>query len=623
MQKPAHPINRQSSTFRPYEGLRRHVSIDIDDLATAHKPISTAQALNDIVSRQSLSAVFQPIIDLSNASVIGHEGLIRGPSHSPLHMPLALFEAARSERLSSVIEHLSCEVVLQTFGSFQSDLKLFLNVSPESFTQYAGKTAAILAYTRRVGLDPRNVVIELTESTPNFDYESIRSAAEYYRSMGFEIAIDDLGEGFSSLRLWSELHPDYVKVDKHFIQNIDTDLVKLEFVRSIQRIAECSGAKVIAEGIESLAQLNVVKDLKIAYGQGYLFAKPVAEPLSDISHEVSQLICSNQVSIFPSAVSSSRVKGKLNKLHEYLEPVTPETSNDEVYAIFEAMPQLYSIPVVQDGIPIGLISRYSMIDRFARLYRRELYGKKSCDYFMDSQPLIVESDMELHALSELITRMEPHHLSNGFIVTERGRYLGVCSGHTLLRSITQMQIDAARYANPLTMLPGNVPINEHIDRLIEAEATFVACYFDLDNFKPFNDAYGFRRGDELIQLAGAVLSQEIDTGMDFIGHIGGDDFIVMFQSLNWESRCNEIMQKIAKAIPGFYDDADRQRGGIESDDRLGNKVFYPYVSISIGAAKVMPHMYSSHHEVSSVMVAAKKQAKSQQGNSLFVERRSH
>lgn len=604
-------------------GLHPHaqgdaVSVDMD---TRHAG-NDASELDDIINRRLLRAVFQPVIDLAHAEVIGYEGLIRGPLDSRLHMPLALFGAARQQNMSAVVEYLSSEVVLETFGNLQSHLKLFINISPEPFTQYAANTTAILAYTRKVGLDSRNIVIELTESTPNFDYQRIKSAAEHYRSMGFEIAIDDLGEGFSSLRLWSELHPDYVKIDKHFIQNINNDPVKLEFVRSIQRIAECSGAKVIAEGIESQAQLNIVKDLKIAYGQGYLFAKPASELLSGVDDDVRRLISSKKVSVFPSAIPNSRFKGNLNKLHEYLEPVTPETSNDEVYAIFDAFPHLYSIPVVKHGYPVGLISRYSMIDMFARLYTRELYGKKSCDYFMDSKPLIVENDLGLHALSEMIIRMEPHHLSNGFIVTEQGRYLGVGSGHALLRSITQMQIDAARYANPLTMLPGNVPINEHIDRLLDASASFVACYFDLDYFKPFNDVYGFRRGDEVIQLVGALLSQEIDAELDFIGHVGGDDFIVMFQSSDWEARCNQMMKKIGELIHGFYDDADRQRGGIESEDRFGNKVFYPFITISIGAARIMPHIYNSHHEVSAAMVSAKKQAKSMHGNSLFVERRS-
>lgn len=577
--------------------------------------------LDRIIRECQLTARFQPIIDLANAKAIGYEGLIRGPEDSPLHMPLALFSAARKVNRYSQLETLCCETVLQSYGASQNSQKLFINVSPESFIQYAKKTTSILSFARKVGLDPRNIVIELTESTPNFDYQLIKDAAEHYRSMGFEIAIDDLGEGFSSLRLWSELHPDYVKIDKHFTQDIHNDVVKLEFVRSIQRIAECSGAKVIAEGIESQAQLNIVKDLKIAYGQGYLFAEPATVPVTSLPDEVLRLINSNLVSVFPRDKPNTRMKGNLSALYEFLDPVSPDTTNDEVYAIFEALPHLYSLPVVLDHVPIGLISRYVMIDRFAKLYRRELYGKKPCHFLMDNQPLIVENDMSLHALSDLITKMEPHHLSNGFIVTESGRYLGVGSGHALLRSITKMQIDAARYANPLTMLPGNVPINEHMDRLIEAQASFVACYFDLDYFKPFNDAYGFRRGDEVIQLAGALLGQETDPDMDFVGHVGGDDFIVMFQSADWEQRCQRIMHKLATQIPDYYDETDRMRGGIEAEDRQGHRIFYPFISFSIGAVRVLSVMYNSHHEVSAAMVAAKKQAKHQSGNSLFIERR--
>lgn len=579
--------------------------------------------LDMIIASRDLHAVFQPVINLANAEVLGHEGLVRGPHGSPLHFPLTLFETARNANRLAVVERLSSEVVLETFGGFGSHSKLFINVSPESFTQFSTNIAAILTYTHKLKLDPRTIVIELTESAPNFDYQLIKNAAGYYRKMGFEIAIDDLGEGFSSLRLWSELHPDYVKIDKHFIQNINNDSVKLEFVRSIQRIAECSGAKVIAEGIESQAQLSIVKDLKIAYGQGYLFARPAKRLSPGVPSDVRELILSKKLSVFPSAAPSTRFRGNLSGLHEYLDPVTPETTNEEIYTIFESCPHLYSLPVVNHGSPVGLISRYSIIDSFARLYVRELYGKKPCSLLMDSKPLIVEHDMGLHALSDLITRMEPHHLSNGFIVVENGIYLGVGSGHALLRVITQMQIDAARYANPLTMLPGNVPINEHIDRLIAAEVNFVACYFDLDNFKPFNDAYGFRRGDEVIQFVGALLSQEIDPNLDFLGHVGGDDFIVVFQSANWENRCRQMMCKFEDAAAGFYDELDRQQGGIQSEDRLGNRVFYPIISLSIGAARIMPYLYSSHHEVSAAMVAAKKQAKQMPGCSLFVERRIH
>ena len=114
----------------------------------------------------------------------------------------------------------------------------------------------------------------------------MREAAKHYRAMGFEIAIDDLGEGFSSLRLWSELRPEYVKIDMHFIQGIDQDPVKHQFVSSIQQIAEKSGTRVVAEGIETAAELQVIKDLGIAHGQGYYLARPSGQPALALPVEV-------------------------------------------------------------------------------------------------------------------------------------------------------------------------------------------------------------------------------------------------------------------------------------------------------------------------------------------------
>src|SRR5690606_29313798 len=145
-------------------------------------------------------------------------------------------------------------------------------------------------------------------------------------------------------------------------------------------------------------------------------------------------------------------------------------------------------------------------------------------------PLIVDHQISLQKLGHLITESRPQHLSDGFIITERGRYIGVGTGFDLIREITQMQIHAARYANPLTQLPGNVPINEHIEALVDSEATFSVCYVDLDHFKPFNDLYSYRKGDEAIQITAGLLRAHTDPGCDFVGHIGGDDFIVVSEA---------------------------------------------------------------------------------------------
>ena len=197
----------------------------------------------------------------------------------------------------------------------------------------------------------------------------------------------------------------------------------------------------------------------------------------------------------------------------------------------------------------------------------------------------------------------------------------MASGQDLLRELTQMQLEAARYANPLTLLPGNVPINEHIERLLHLNTSFIACYCDLDHFKPFNDTYSYRKGDEMIQLTGRILNWACDPKLDFIGHIGGDDFILLMQSRDWKSRCEQALRSFEQAASLMFKEEHLVDGGYTSEGRDGMEKFHPLTSLSIGAIQVMPGQFISHHEVSAAMSEAKKMAKKIPGNSLFIEQR--
>jgi diguanylate cyclase (GGDEF)-like protein len=579
------------------------------------------QHLLDIIARRQLTALFQPIVDMKSGEIIAYEGLIRGPSDSPLHSPMNLFKAARANNLAREVEYLCRRVVLERFAELQLPGKLFLNVSPESLVLQpdGSRGGETLGYIHQIGINPANVIIELTENQPTYDYELMREAVLHYRKMGFQIAIDDLGEGFSSLRLWSELRPEYVKVDMHFIQGINADPVKLQFVRSIQEIADKSNTLVIAEGIEKQAELLVLRDLGVAFAQGYHLGRPHACPAKAAPAEVVKALARNGVAVYPQRSEKNTVS-ILKLLHE-VAAVSPAMTNNEVYQIFLADPKLLILPVVDQETPLGLISRFQMIEHFARPYERELYGKKTCTRLMDSAPIIVEKDTSLQDLSRRMAESDAHHLFHGFIITDQGRYLGMGTGHDLMREITQMQINAARYANPLTQLPGNVPINEHIDRLLQSGTRFWVCYADLDNFKPFNDVYGYRRGDDVIQLTGAMLSRHSDPDRDFVGHIGGDDFMILFQSEDWDERCRAALDEFSTRIVDFYSREDQERGGYISEDRQGKKVFYSLISLSLGAIKVEPHQYYSHHQIATSAAEAKKQAKKIHGNSLFLDRR--
>ena len=599
--------------LKPGAGGAREAPVNNEDMLREH--------LLDIIEKRQLSALFQPIIHMQSGEIIGYEGLIRGPSDSPLHAPMNLFKVARANRLTLDVEHLCRQVVLERFAELDLPGKLFLNVSPECLLLRDDRHGRTLEYIERIGINPERVIIELTENQPTYDYALMREAVLHYRKMGFQIAIDDLGEGFSSLRLWSELRPEYVKIDMHFIQGINHDPVKLQFVRSIQEIAEKSDTLVIAEGIEAQTELLVLRDLGVAFGQGYHLGRPNAAPARALPAEVVKALGSNGVAVYPQRSGLEKNAVTILKLLHRVAAVSPSKNNNEVYEIFLKEPKLLIIPVVDQGQPLGLISRFEMIDHFARPYQRELYGKKSCTLFMDPKPLIADKGTSLQDLSFIMVQADAHHLFNGFIITDQGRYMGMGTGHDLMREITQMQINAARYANPLTQLPGNVPINEHIDRLLGSGTRFWVCYCDLDNFKPFNDVYGYRKGDDVIELTGAILSRHCDANRDFIGHIGGDDFMILFQSEDWETRCKAILDQFALGILDFYSIDDRERGGYLSEDRQGKKVFYSMISLSLGVIKVEARQYYTHHQIATAAAEAKKQAKKIHGNSLFLDRR--
>jgi EAL domain-containing protein (putative c-di-GMP-specific phosphodiesterase class I)/GGDEF domain-containing protein len=593
---------------------------DADGVMSAGS-LDCLETLNRIIEERALTALFQPILDMGSGAILGFEGLIRGPSDSPLHAPGKLFPVARQFGLAFELESLCRQVVVERFVELGLPGMLFLNVSPDVLLQH--DTRGDREFVPASALAPSRVVIELTENEPSYDcpLDMLVAAAADYRGRGFKVAIDDLGEGYSSLRLWSELRPDYVKIDRHFIQNIDKDPVKAQFVRAIKEIADNAGSRVIAEGIETHAELVVVRGFGVCAGQGYHIARPSASPSTVVAAEVAKALSAGQGQRGGARWHNAAIERKLLRR---VDPVQASTPNDEVYRRFEQNPDLDAVPVVrEDGTPVGLINRHLLVDRFARPYHRELYGKKPCTVLMDAAPLVVDTHLTVQELSTIGVGEDRRHLANGFIITDRGRYLGMGLGHDLMREITELQLSAARYANPLTQLPGNVPVNERIEQLLAAGAPFCVAYCDLDHFKPFNDVYGFAMGDEIIRLTGRLLCEAVDASLDFVGHIGGDDFILVLRSGDWEDRCRHVLERFGREVTAFFSDADRERGGYVTENRKGEKEFHPLTTLSIGAVRVEPGVFDSCMALSSVASETKKMAKKIPGNSLYLNRRSY
>lgn len=571
--------------------------------------------LREIIDEKLLQPVFQPIFDLTVPEVTGYEALIRGPKDSIFHNPKNLFNEAKNKDLIVPLEYLCIELACREFKKKKIQGKLFVNISPMSLIKGNAEKHIVEILQDELNIDREKVVIELSEQYPVDDYGLISNGIHYLRDNGYELAIDDLGAGYSSLRVWSEFSPEYVKIDRHFIDGINFDSIKYEFVRSIQEISRSLGCKVIAEGIETEEELKSIRALGITHGQGFLLGKPDLMPIEVVPLKVNNMVNPLRQVIY------HRYGDSVVDLMEYSEPFVAGKKLEYVADKMRQNTAMDSIPVTKEGKPIGVITRKKIFELFLGHYGRELHSKKPVEQFINTNVLIVDKHNSLSDVSRRFTSSNQIDMNIDIIITDSNKYIGVVKTKKLLQKITEQQIMSARHSNPLSMLPGNVPIYEWIDDLLDRKQNFKLAYFDLNNFIPYNDIYGYTRGDEVILLLAEIIKENIDPDTDRLGHIGGDDFVTIFQSRDWEQRCQNMLARFGEAIKGFYNDQDLRNQGIYSDDRRGENNFFSILSVAIGVVEPDWRSCQSHHDVATIATDAKHEAKKLSGNSLFLSRR--
>jgi len=183
-----------------------------------------------------------------------------------------------------------------------------------------------------------------------------------------------------------------------------------------------------------------------------------------------------------------------------------------------------------------------------------------------------------------------------------------------------------RSINPLSGLPGNFKIYGYIDRKLAEDATIAVLYIDLDNFKAYNDYYGFAHGDDVILLVASILEQVLRRAarenVDLLGHIGGDDFVIVTQPEFAEGYCAEIIERFDAKIPLLYADEDRAQGHIKIKDRRGNLQVYPIMTISIGVVTNEQREFDSHVDLAEVAAEVKNKAKAEDGSRCYRDRRT-
>jgi len=273
------PVGRGVVFCRPFQRPETQIRELISrTLEASHFEVERAtrekgDTLERILLEEALSNVYEPIIELADHTVIGYEALIRGPHASGLETPAQLFSVAYKCNLEYELDSLCRRLALRNARGIEPRQKLFLNILPTSIHDPDFSGMRIRDELEQIDLAPQNLVLEISEREAISNFKVFREAIGHFSNLGFGIALDDIGSGYSSLETALELAPDYLKIDMSLVRGINDQPPKQELLRGLQGLAEKLQAALIAEGIETEEELDAIRELSIKCGQGYAIGR--------------------------------------------------------------------------------------------------------------------------------------------------------------------------------------------------------------------------------------------------------------------------------------------------------------------------------------------------------------
>lgn len=540
----------------------------------------TLEALDNIIDNKYIKTVFQPIVSLKDGSVFGHEALSRITCECEIRDPETLFAAAVKYNRLWQLELLCRTKALEAAFVFMIppySKKLFINVNPHTMHDENFKKGFTKEFLKQYNIDPRSIIFEITEKDAITDINSFKSTIMYYKSQDYSIAIDDAGSGYSGLNLISDVNPHFIKLDMNLICGINKDRLKYSLVKGMVEFSKASNISIIAEGIETYEELNTLINLGVPYGQGYYLQRPdeIVREMGESVQRTIREINSRKNFKFLDTVSGTCIK----ELQKKTFVVQNFEKVGSVYEIFKRNNDCFGICVLDGFVPVGITTREGIALKLSGNYGYSLYNNKSISDIMDRQFLSVEQDVPIKVVSNMAMERSNERLYDFIVVTEGGKYIGTVTIKDLLQKSTELEVSTAKHQNPLTGLPGNIIIEQTLSRLLKDFAEYSVAYLDIDNFKAFNDVYGFEKGDRIIMLLSDILRRHSGE-LHFIGHVGGDDFVAIAAKClscdYFRSIKNEFKSKVLK----YYSVEDREKGYIESVNRRGEAEKFPLMTLT-------------------------------------------
>jgi EAL domain-containing protein (putative c-di-GMP-specific phosphodiesterase class I) len=236
------------------------------------------ERLQDVLLRERVVTAYQPILRMKENTILGFEALSRGPRGSGLDTADALFGAAAKNGLDVELDRLCRRRALLSSGRIPSNAKIFVNTLPATMRDPQFRGQALIDFLDRAQVAPDRIVIEITEHLVIENYLMFREELAYFRDLGMAFAVDDVGAGYSGLESIAKLKPSYLKIDKALVRDVHANVVNRAMVKAIIALGHGIGSLVIAEGIQTEEETQVLRAMGVDFGQGYHLARPDAGP---------------------------------------------------------------------------------------------------------------------------------------------------------------------------------------------------------------------------------------------------------------------------------------------------------------------------------------------------------
>lgn len=497
-----------------------------------------AEQLSQTIEHGLVASVYQPIVDLERAGICAYEALTRTRPGSAFSNPAELFDAAEACGMLWELESVTRRQALRQASDWPAGVLLFLNCTPQVIADERFAETILDEVEQTPGLSPRRIVLEVTERSESQHVEGLHRQTITLQKHGFQLAIDDVGAGTSGLNRIMLLRPQWLKLDRELVSDIDRDPVRINLVRFLAHFAKLSGVSLIGEGVEREAELEELVRLGVDCVQGYLLGKPgaydqrIPEPLVDRIKAASR------------ATRSSRfATGHADPLARLVRPAFTAESLRPVADVAEDLlkqPAVKGVVVTDGGYYAGWCSR----DQICRV---EDDGQTPLSRLTGPVGRTLGSGMSVDEALDIAASCREGQFERPLVLTESGRVIGVVEIRDLVRAAAETCRAVQHRVAPLTGLPGRVRCEQRLSDTIAGRGHADAAFIDLRGLSDYNAVFGFDLGDDLIRQLVEVVGQVVDdrTGVGddaFLGHLGDDRLLLILQPGEIEGVARDVVR---------------------------------------------------------------------------------